>query len=221
MGEQLAMNGDAMLAQDLCARLCHDLVGPLGTVAGAIDLLGEEPEAGALAQDAALVLRRRLTFWRAACGAGTGPLALAEVAQLLEGMLAGGRASLALEDPGLAGADGARLTESTTWPAPVAQLLLVAAMLAGEALPRGGVVQLAALPGGGLRLWPQGRQAAWPDSLAAVLEERGQGGPREVLAQMLRRLAHHAGWQAALQALSPEAGGAAAVAALCLRPRTD
>ncbi|WP_235035418.1 histidine phosphotransferase family protein, partial [Roseomonas sp. 18066] len=128
------MDAEAMLAQDLCARLCHDLVGPLGTVAGAIDLLAEEPEAGELARDAAAELRRRLKFWRAACGAGTGPLAVAEVEALLEGMLAGGRATL----------DIAALPANAALPAPVAQLLLVAAMLAGEALPRGGVVQVTA-----------------------------------------------------------------------------
>jgi histidine phosphotransferase ChpT len=202
------MDAEAMLAQDLCARLCHDLVGPLGTVAGAIDLLAEEPEAGELARDAAAEMRRRLKFWRAACGAGTGPLALAEVAGLLEGMLAGGRAALELGG----------LEPGEALPAPQAQLLLVAAMLAGEALPRGGTVQVAAGAGGwkrgGLLLRPVGRQAGWPAALAGVLGGEGPGGSREVLARMLLRLAGLAGWSAVLQ--PAPAGEAAAV--LLLRP---
>ncbi|MBC9179916.1 hypothetical protein, partial [Pseudoroseomonas ludipueritiae] len=84
------------LAQDLCARLCHDLVGPLGTVAGAVEMVGDDPEAAELAREAALSLRGRLQLWRAACGAGTGPMKPPDMAALLEGNLAGGRASLAL-----------------------------------------------------------------------------------------------------------------------------
>ncbi|WP_419899587.1 histidine phosphotransferase family protein [Roseomonas sp. USHLN139] len=201
------MDAEAMLAQDLCARLCHDLVGPLGTVAGAIDLLAEEPEAGELARDAAAELRRRLKFWRAACGAGTGPLALSEVAGLVDGLLAGGRARL----------DLGQLPAEAALPAPVAQLLLVAAMLGGEALPRGGTVQVGAAPGGweaGLRLCPAGRQARWPASLAPVLQGEGQGGPREVLARMLRRLAAAAGWSVQLAAPADAVGDDAAPALL-------
>ncbi|MCQ4160690.1 histidine phosphotransferase family protein, partial [Roseomonas sp. GC11] len=153
------MEAEAALAQDLCARLCHDLVGPLGTVAGAIDLLAEDPEAAELARDAAAVLRRRLKFWRAACGAGTGPLSLQEVQALLEGMLAGGRATLQPES----------LPESEVLGAAEAQLLLSGAMLAGEALPRGGVVRLRRGGGGSLVLQPEGRSAAWPPVLAALL----------------------------------------------------
>ncbi|MFC7551451.1 hypothetical protein ACFQU7_02740 [Pseudoroseomonas wenyumeiae] len=84
------------LAQDLCARLCHDLVGPLGTVAGAVEMVTEDPEAAELAREAAASLRGRLQLWRAACGAGTGPMTPPDLAALLDGNLAGGRASPAL-----------------------------------------------------------------------------------------------------------------------------
>lgn len=204
------MEQDAALAQDLCARLCHDLVGPLGTVAGAIDLLGEDPEAAELARDAAAVLRRRLKFWRAACGAGTGPLSVQEALGLLEGLPAGGRATLRPEG----------LAETEVLGAAEAQLLLAAAMLAGEALPRGGVVRLLRHPGGGLAVLPEGRGAAWPAALEAVLSGAAEPGPRTVLAAMLGRLALLSGWEVLL--LPPGEGPASAgeaAAALLLTPR--
>jgi histidine phosphotransferase ChpT len=180
------MTMELVLAQDLCARLCHDLVGPLGTVGGAMALLEEEPEAAELAQEAAGVLRRRLEFWRAACGAGTGPLDLATIGTLVEGVLAGGRARL----------DSAALPPDRVLPAQVAQLLLVAAMLAAEGLPRGGVVRLAAEGGESLALRLEGTQAAWPATLATALEGQSGPGPRAVLGAMLPRLAGLAGWTA-------------------------
>ncbi|MFC3126638.1 histidine phosphotransferase family protein [Pseudoroseomonas globiformis] len=178
------MEGETTLAQDLCARLCHDLVGPLGTVTGALDMLEDDPEAAELARDAATDLRRRLKFWRAACGGISDTLALSELSGLLDGMLAGGRASLALKGMG---------TEEAL-PAPVAQMLLVAALLVGDALPRGGVVTLSR-EGEGLLLHPSGRAVAWPAPLLTVLRGEPALGPREVPAAMLGRLTVASRWR--------------------------
>jgi histidine phosphotransferase ChpT len=79
----MSTHAGLMLAQDLCARLCHDLAGPLGTIAGAVDMVADDPEAAELARDAANNLRARLQLWRAAIGAGTGPLTAVDVAALL------------------------------------------------------------------------------------------------------------------------------------------
>jgi histidine phosphotransferase ChpT len=186
----MVSEAELMLAQDLCARLCHDLVGPLGTVAGAVEMVGDDPEAAELARDAAASLRGRLQLWRAAGGAGTGPMTPADIRTLLEGNLAGGRATADL-DP----------LPAEAFPAPVAQLLLVGAMLGGEALPRGGVVRL--LPrDGGILIQPEGRVLAWPAALASALAGHPVEGPRAVLAPLLARLAHAAGWQARLEAES-------------------
>jgi histidine phosphotransferase ChpT len=180
----MATEPGLMLAQDLCARMCHDLVGPLGTVAGAVDMVGEDPEAAELAGEAAATLRARLQLWRAACGAGTGSMTPPELAALLEGNLAGGRASAAL---------GA-LPPAESFAAPVAQLLLVAALLGGEALPRGGMVRL--LPEeGGVAVRPEGRVMSWPPALAPALAGAPAEGPRAVLAPLLAQLARAAGWQ--------------------------
>ncbi len=175
------------LAQDLCARLCHDLVGPLGTVAGAVEMVGDDPEAAELARDATASLRAKLQLWRAACGAGTGPMRADEIAQLLDGTLAGGRATASVES----------LPPDISFDAPVAQLILVGAMLAGEALPRGGAVHLWP-EAGGVRLRPEGRVVAWPAALVASLAGEPAEGPRAVLAPMLAHLAPQAGWRAVL-----------------------
>jgi histidine phosphotransferase ChpT len=196
----MIMEPRLLLAQDLCARLCHDLVGPLGTMAAALDMLDDDPEAAGLARDASASLRAKLQFWRAAAGAGTGPMLPAELVLLLEGVLAGGRAT----------ADVTGLPASRVFPAPVAQLLLVAIMLAGEALPRGGLVHVSSLlPGvsmklgvareAGVALKPEGRGMVWPPGVALVLGGGVAEGPRAVLAPMLAHLAVSAGWHAALR----------------------
>jgi histidine phosphotransferase ChpT len=177
------------LAQDLCARLCHDLVGPLGTMAGALDMLDDDPEAAALAREAAAGLRARLQLWRAACGAGTGPMTAPEMAALLDGVLSGGRTS----------ADLSALPPGEPFPAPVAQLLLVAALLGSEALPRGGVVHLLA-EGAGIAVRPEGRSLAWPPALAEALAGGAPEGPRAVLAPVAVQLAALAGWRVVLAA---------------------
>jgi histidine phosphotransferase ChpT len=183
----MSMHAGLMLVQDLCARLCHDLAGPLGTVAGAVDMVSDDPEAAELARDAASNLRARLQLWRAAVGTGAGPMTAVDVAALLDGNLAGGRVAVDLEAmPGDA------------FPAPVVQLLLVGAMLGGEALPRGGTVRL--LPqGDGFAVQLEGREVAWSPALDAALRGEPAEGPRDVLSPLLTQLAAAACWKARLR----------------------
>ncbi|WP_424137331.1 histidine phosphotransferase family protein [Roseomonas chloroacetimidivorans] len=191
------------LAQDLCARICHDFGGPLGALSGALDLVGEAPEeALPIVRDGAESLRRRLMLWRAAAGGGAGPLGRAEMAALLDGILAGGRARAELSG----------LPEAPL-PAALAQAVLAAAMLGGEALPRGGVVHLAG-DETGLAIWPEGRNAAWPAALAATLAGEARPGPRDVLAPLLLHLSGAAGMR-----LDLAMGREGTVPALTMRPR--
>ena len=191
------------LAQDLCARICHDLGGPLGAVSGALDLAEAVPEeALPVAREGAEAMRRRLRLWRAAAGAGTGPLGRAGLAALLEGALANGRVT-----PELSGLPEAPL------PAPLVQAVLAAALLGSEALPRGGTVHLAG-DESGLAVWPEGRNAAWPPGLAAALAGDAVPGPREVAAPLLLHLAEAAG-----MAVSLALGAGQAIAPLALNPR--
>lgn len=195
------MTDDLSLAQDLAARICHDLGGPVGTVAGMLDLLEEDAEALAAARDGAAELRRRLLLWRAATG-GSGPIPLADLAQLASGLLAGGRAALNVAlDP----AEGA--------PAEAGQLLLLCAMLAGEALPKGGAVELAAEAGDFLVL-ADGPLVRWPPALLAGLAgEPVEPGARSVLPRLALALARENGWT--VQLLSDRA---AIAPLLLLRP---
>ncbi|WP_426958210.1 histidine phosphotransferase family protein [Muricoccus radiodurans] len=195
------MEAALSLTQDLCARMCHDLGGPLGALDGALDLAEMGPEALDVAREGAEAMRRRLRLWRAAAGAGTGPLGREGLGELLEGTLAGGRAK----------ADLSGLSENPL-PAPIAQALLVAAMLGGEALPRGGVVRLAG-DAGGLAIWPEGRGAVWPAALTASLAGEEVRGPREVLARLLMQLVEVAGLRASLTL-----DGASAAGPLMLQP---
>ncbi|MBE9607365.1 hypothetical protein IAI18_21055 [Acetobacteraceae bacterium H6797] len=177
------MDTDLLLVQDLCARLCHDLGGPVGTVAGALDLADSAgEEALDLAKDAAASMRARLRVWRAACGGGVGDMTAPALSEMLDGVLAGGRARL----------DTHGLSEDVTLPAATAQLLLTGCLLAGEALPRGGIVHMEMTPEGAFHILPEGRVAAWPPALAAALAgEARDGGPREVLGPFLISLAQH------------------------------
>jgi histidine phosphotransferase ChpT len=185
------MAPDTRLAQLLCARLCHDLSGSLGTLVGALDLVAmpeaADAEALSLAREAAGVLRGRLMVMRAL--AGSGPAEGAGIVALLTPSLAERRTLL------VAALDKGLRLEPT-----VSAMLVAAVLLAGEALPRGGAVHL---EGGaaGFRLRVEGRNAGWPMTLPAALD----GAPlsdavtaRYVLAPWMVALAEGAGWQVRL-----------------------
>jgi histidine phosphotransferase ChpT len=183
------------LAQLIAARICHDLGGPVGTVEGALSLLGAgSDEAMAVAREGTATLRLRLTLFRAAWGDGLGDATLAELLALLDGQVAGGRARVAV---------AAGLSPGTAFAAPVAQLALNAVLLAGDALPRGGVVLLGGDPSSVLMVRPEGEGAAWPAGLAAALAAGGLDpgravDPRAVRAPALAALAADLGVPLAL-----------------------
>jgi histidine phosphotransferase ChpT len=148
------------LAQAVCTRLCHDLGGPTGALAGALDLLeGAEDDAAEVARDAARIIDRRLRFWRAAVGGGLGDLDAFALAQLAEGLTLGRRASVNLDGlvPGcVIGPD-------------FSQPLLLAMLVGVEAMPRGGMLRVAGDPREAVSVWPDGAGAAWPAGLAPLL----------------------------------------------------
>jgi histidine phosphotransferase ChpT len=146
---------DLRLARLVGLRLCHDISGVAGTVGNALDLLeGVGAEAAGLAQDAAGVLRRRLLLWRALLG-GQGAAPLGTVLGLARGEIAGGRAS----------ADAGTLDVTAPVAEEVVPVLLTALLLAGEALPRGGVVRVLGDPAREVAILPDGLRAAWPPAL--------------------------------------------------------
>jgi len=142
------MRIDLRVAQLLCSRLCHDLVGPAGAVNAGLELAGSAPggdsDALALAASSGRQMGRRLQFFRIAFGfgGGDGAMTLAEARELAEGHLAGG--TVTLDWPAESGADISRPR-----PMAVVRLVLNVVLLGVGTLPRGGTlsVRLAELGG--------------------------------------------------------------------------
>jgi len=147
----------------LAARICHDIAGPLGSLVGTLDMLAEDgdPEALALARESAAILSARLRLLRAAW------------AEDVE--VPGTRIMQALV-PGLPNAERLRVTlELDPVMAPSLRRLGLNLLLLGSAaLPRGGDILLQGHDGG-LRLRVDGRNAAWPDTLAACADATEPG----------------------------------------------
>ncbi|MFC7474424.1 histidine phosphotransferase family protein [Dankookia sp. GCM10030260] len=188
------MRMDAQLARTLAARICHDLGGAAGTLSGTLDLVGEG-DAGMLdlARDTATELRQRLRLFAAAWGGGAAATDAAGLAQLLAAAPAAPRVGFRLDHL----APGAEL------PAALVPLALNAALLGAESLPRGGTVTLAGAAAEGLVVCLDGRDAAWPAGLLALLggarpDTVLREGPRRVLAPLLLALAAEAGWALSL-----------------------
>jgi len=149
------------LAELVCARMSHDLGGTIGTLAGALELAEDSAvaaEALALATQAATELRQRLELQRATWGPTTGPLDLAALRSLAEGLPHGRRCSI----------DFSALPEGTAFSPSFARVLLNLLLLAGDALNGSGEVTLAG-SGTDLIVAIAGTRAAWPSGLAAVL----------------------------------------------------
>lgn len=130
------------LASLLCSRLCHDLMSPVGALNNGIELLADEtdPEMREkcleLLSDSARASANKLKFFRLAFGAGGG---FGEEIDTGEA-----RAALA----GLFGAERrielGWMVSSEKLPKGVVKLLLNLAMLAGDALVRGGTLDVGA-----------------------------------------------------------------------------
>jgi histidine phosphotransferase ChpT len=128
----------------LCARLCHELVSPIGAINNGVELLGEEdPEfvkdAIALIGQSARKGGQRLQFYRFAygtSGAGAASGAASTGRDLAIGLLEGGKVQC--EWP----------AEAITLPADWQRLACNMLVLAAESLPRGGLVGVRPLRAG-------------------------------------------------------------------------
>jgi histidine phosphotransferase ChpT len=130
------------LASLLCSRLCHDLMSPVGALNNGIELLADEtdPEMREkcleLLADSARATANKLKFFRLAFGAGGGfgeEIDTAEARAALEGLFgAEGKVELGW------------VVESEKLPKGAIKLLLNLALLAGDALVRGGRLDVGA-----------------------------------------------------------------------------
>ena len=194
------------LAQLMCSRLCHDLVGPMGGVNAGLELLAESGEGGAsdAAREALDLLTmsagqaaRRITFFRLAFGLGGGAASSVPMTELktsTEGFLSDSSIILDWDsgETGMPDYVGAL-------PGNAAKLVLAMTLLASGTLPRGGrlAVDVVRLDEGiGLAVTASGVGAALKDDIREALISDTQPDlltARSVHAHLARRLAIAAG----------------------------
>ncbi len=199
------------LAELMAARLCHDLSGPVGPMAGMLELAREEPAAAeeALAVVSASTdgLVARIRLLRAAWGGDCGAMGIEAISALLAAGLAHRR--VRLEVSGFAGPAPA----GEVLPAATARLLLNVLMLGVESLPGGGTVTCARQPDGDIVIRIDGPRAAWPAELALCLADPAAAGrmlqdPRGVQAPFTALLASRSGPLLAMLFAAGPAGAA-------------
>src|SRR5215472_2400205 len=134
---------DIEFASYLVSRVCHDLVGPLGAVVNGLEVLEDERDATMRADalkivtSSAMAALARLQFLRIAFGAAGSAgaeLDVGEVGRLVTGLLEGGKVQLRWQ------------SQHINWPKNWAKLLMNAALLGADCLPRGGVLEVQVNP---------------------------------------------------------------------------
>lgn len=163
---------ETALSEAISARLCHDLIGPIGAVHNGMELAEESSTADETAdimdmvKDSARQAWGRLAFFRAAFGSGGGQGMWSgkEIEAILTGALATKRLSFARS--------GSLAQSDYALELPHARLMFGLAMGAAECLPRGGVITL--LAGGApdapsLAAMGEGDRAEIKDDIADAL----------------------------------------------------
>lgn len=135
------VNRSAEFASLLCSRLCHDLLSPVGALNNGLELLADEtdPEMRArcmeLLAESAAASANKLKFFRLAFGAagGFGELVdTREARAAVEGLHGNGKVKLGW------------MVEANALPKGAIKVLLNLALIAGDALVRGGQLDVAA-----------------------------------------------------------------------------
>ena len=188
---------NADLASLLCSRLCHDLVSPVGSLYNGVELLADEtdPEMHRqcleLLADSARHTTNKLKFFRLAFGAAGGfgaQIDTREARSALEGLF-GAEKRVTVE----------WLVNEPALPKSAMKILLNLAMTAGDALLRGGRLNVAAeLQPGEIQLAvrAEGPRLLLDPELKAALEGRAQLdqlNPRASAAFLARTLVDEAG----------------------------
>jgi histidine phosphotransferase ChpT len=159
-----SMNESLRLAELLCARLCHDLSGPLGALIGVLEIARDEQpdsETLALAEDTAVELGQRLKLLRAAWGQDGDEMDVPRLRGFADCLSSSRRVRL----------DLAGLAQDAVFPAPAARVILNLVLLAAESLPGGGIVALSGSAAGGVLVTISGPRAGWPAGFAATLHD--------------------------------------------------
>ncbi len=139
------MELELRLVELLCSRLCHDLVSPIGAIHNGLELLEQnepemEKEILSLLSKSSAEASCRLRFFRVAFGQASGSmetLPLEEGKGLLDGLLKEGRVTLDWQV--------SEIASSVSVPKGIVKLLLNMALIASEALPRGGALSVVSI----------------------------------------------------------------------------
>jgi histidine phosphotransferase ChpT len=186
-------NSSVEFAGLLCSRLCHDLLSPVGAMMNGLELLADEtdPEMRArcmdLLADSARASASRLTFYRLAFGASGGlgdMVAAADAHAALSGLVA--------TNPRI---ELVWMVEQASLPKPAAKILLNLAMVAFDALVRGGRLMVAE-ERGEIVIRAEGPRIVLDADLRAILSGGGDAAgmsARSAAAWLIRQLAEENG----------------------------
>jgi histidine phosphotransferase ChpT len=197
------------LASLLCSRLCHDLMSPVGALNNGIELLADEQDPEMRAQclellgDSARATANKLKFFRLAFGAGGG------FGELIDA----NEAKVALQ-----GIFGAERRIELGWMVAdeklskgAMKLLLNLALIAGDALVRGGRLDIGTeTTGSGLEIAIRGEgprvmlDAGLREMLSSGAREGAEIEPRVAGAWLAQALAKEAGGNIQLSEPSPD-----------------
>jgi histidine phosphotransferase ChpT len=197
---------DLRLCELLAARLCHDLVGPVGAVANGVELIGEDgsgadAEVVRLISGSAKVASNRLQAFRVAFGSGnTLPSAgwSNTVRDLAMGLVEENKATL----------DWRQMTPEVEAAADrrLAKVLLNLVLIALDSMIRGGTVRLEASAAKGslvVTVRGQGGQGKLADEVRAGLEgvfDLAKATPKAAPAYLVASLARELGAMVAVSA---------------------
>jgi histidine phosphotransferase ChpT len=165
----MSQSVDPRLLELICARLCHDLVGPISAIGNGVELVTEfgedmRGEALALIAQSASEAARRLQFFRVAFGSAAGSdghsVPLREVRARAVALPLGGRVTV--DWPETAGA-GSELSR------PTLKVLLSLFLIAVDATAGNGTVHLQFGPGGAFDMIAEGAKAALDPDVARAL----------------------------------------------------
>lgn len=181
----------------LCSRLCHDLLSPVGALNNGLELLADETDPDMrqrvldLLSESARASANKLKFFRLAFGAAGGfgeQVDSREAKIAIEGLLVDNKRT-----------ELGWFVEAPTLPKPAIKVLLNLAMIASEALVRGGKLDVGGEETGGqleIVVKIEGTRIILdPELRATLVDGEGENGvtPRAAAAYLVHTLAAGAG----------------------------
>jgi histidine phosphotransferase ChpT len=152
------------LVELICARLCHDIGGLIGTVSNAVEMVAEDATADdevlAFASSASKALTQRLRLLRAAWGPDSHAMELSALVRMVTAPLAIRRIDV----------DTSSIPPDAVFSGPVGRVILNLIVLACDCLPKGGTIALMGDPSDVL-IRIVGPDAAWPAGFTACMRD--------------------------------------------------